>query len=363
MADNLNRPDEGKKPGATKPVEKPGITESQHVQDSALRLLYLALCSTEPGEKALIADKAGSESKAITLAREALKQVLAGGQSDVGVKELKELKETNSTLKEEVAKLVEHQKQLLSTNSLELLQYVMPYGLFRRRLLDDHPLEKKELSEYVASNFFSHGPVFAFIQASTMAVHLGQALAKARMDATTLLYSNSVAFPLTVLADHGRHSVYAFCGNSFDNLCGGWLFHHEDLETTAELVKLFKRERSPITQSFLMPLATTLEDGVFYHGMDSANLARILATEAKEIILLTTADRLYERESELPAIHPWTRPFGSNSGWDQFQGKTKVVIGGDKAGIELPKYAERLHAKGLQVHWRCPVKTEWQRLG
>ena len=66
----------------------------------------------------------------------------------------------------------------LAENAKELLDWFLPNGALRKQFQNDHPQEKREMAEYAVGKFLTPvQPVRCFIQASTMAIHLGYAIA------------------------------------------------------------------------------------------------------------------------------------------------------------------------------------------
>lgn len=255
----------------------------------------------------------------------------------------------------QLASSMYQQQGLLPEHAEEIIAVCLPQSALWRRYALESPREKAAIADYVLQEFI-HNDVRSFVQASTAAIYLGQRLGTLRRH-NTLFYTNSVVFPMAALQEGVFHQVYSFCGPIFDQLCGGWLFAHEDAQTAEELRNLFRRPSAPLTTAFLMPLAMKVSGGPYYARAESARMSEILIAEAKHIVIMMPAKRLYDHDEELPGIDAWNNAYGGH--WKELEKRISIVISGTPRKKALQSFVEAFANEGLEVHWQDPASGKW----
>jgi hypothetical protein len=263
---------------------------------------------------------------------------------------------------EQVRSLLAHNRPSVAERlkSEELVRACMPRILpdvqdpdesglqFWWRLATDHAREKDILGQYAAQEYVRDG-LRCFVQASTSALYFGKHIAKLHKQKSTLFYTNSIYFPMTVLSQSNFHSVFSFCGPIYDAMCGGWLFEMGDQETQDQLRLLFRRPKDKLTTVFLMPLA--IKGGqIYFPRRETALLASILIDEAEHVIILSPAARVYGPDQALKTEHHVQSPTR-----DLRNKQPTLVVCGNADERESTLQAVR--DSGFQVKW-LPCPTE-----
>jgi hypothetical protein len=237
-----------------------------------------------------------------------------------------------------------------------LVSIFLSHGALCQHYRNDSPDEKRKIAEHVVESFFKNG-LRCFVQASTAAIHLGEAIGKpGRVSCPSLIYTNSVVLPITVLREEGPHHVYTICGGMYDELCGGWLFTADDSEAAGHVRGLFKRAKDPLTTAFISPIATTVDEGIYFHRGDTTRLVQILLESAPHLVIMTPANRVYQSKPE-KNDHPWSLA----GRWREFRGRVSLVMGHNPAQSVLP-FVELFGQKQLDVHWFDEVSHEWKSI-
>lgn len=326
-----------------------------------------ALESSATGREAFEALRTRN-SKAPALARQTIIELLsqavhmdraalvsdAGGEPDAPPKWFIE---AHGELSRSVNTLISACDRLLEAYQKGLVQVFLSHGA----LLNNYELqkvEKAELARRVVDKFFKPSALRCFIQASTMTIHLGEQLGKSsEVPGGGLFYTNSIVFPITVLREQGPYHVWTFCGKNYDEKCGGWLFPTDDKETERHLRELFGRGDGQLTTAFVAPIATTVEEGIYFHRHDTAGLVRILAENAGHLVIMSLADRIYPDRT-----HEGTTAWCPCRQWGGFQGRVSLVIGRDSAEKPMDQLARQLHDKGVDVQWLDHATGDWKHL-
>lgn len=271
-------------------------------------------------------------------------------------------------------KTYQEQKELLSevkavcgklndAHQRNLVKALISHAVFLNNLDEDVPEEKETIAQHVVETFFKKDKLNCFIQASTQAVHLAEALAHTReTTAGCLLYTNSIAVPPAYLKEGARHAVYVFCGPSYDEECAAWLYPPGD-DTEKELRKLFSPERgAPLTTSFLSPMVTTVGEGIFYRRTDTTEFTRVLVEGSKQLVIMSPANRVFEtiddyheNKSRHCALNWADLPIGTK--------EVILIIGPHPPTQHIPDWARRIARAGVQVHWYNAMDNTWKPEG
>ena len=283
-------------------------------------------------------------------------------RSEADMKEAPQwFKDSFNSQQDLLKKVAELSGKLNDAHQQCLITELIANGVFLYHLKHDVPAEKRRIARHVVDLFFKDKRLSCFIQASTAAVHLAEALAIDR-DARKgcLLYTNSIAVPAAYLSRGARHSVYTFCGPVYDDECGAWLYGTRDgEETEAELRKLFRRDDDRLTVSFLSPLVTSVQEGVFYRRTEAAEFASVLCDESRQIVVMAPSNRVLERIESYDKDknrHPAAT-------WDGLMDNNKevwLVIGPTGADKHMADSAQALADKGISVHWYDQDEQKWK---
>ena len=255
------------------------------------------------------------------------------------------LREELSRSRGEVAGLKAELESLVKRLDCEDLRaFLKPHAKFLDRLENDHPKEKAAIARHVAKTYFEKENFRCFVQASTLAIPLGQEIA-ARGTAGVLIYTNSVPFPLTILRDGSGQFVYSFCGGEYDAVCAGWLFSRRDTRTRDELRRLFARSEDRLTAAVVMPLLVTADGKLHFRRDETAFLVEELGALADQLIVLAVGDRLAVTSHRtdlscytLPAVTP--------------QKSIEVITGGAPTnGIGKEEVLGPLRERGVGATW------------
>lgn len=314
-------------------------------------ILHQALFSNSNAQHAVAAAKAaalgvGDPVEATNLSRIAIGAFLESVHScglsalDVG------------NLRDSITELLDLKRALFGNHFKDLLDILKPHGELVRRYREDHPSEKKAIADYICRTFLAQGPSRCFLQGSTAAIHLGQAIAGAAIPATSLFYTNSVMFPVAALRPNAHYSVYTFCGPTYDPVCGGWLFPPGDRTTAGMLRRLFDRQDEALKTAYLMPLVVS-PLGTYYQREETALLCRILIENAKELIILATPDRLRIAEDEVGDLK-----HDEVGQWAKLGKPVSLVVAGESDRQE--EFTHRFAAEGVNVHWGSLSTSEWR---
>lgn len=255
-----------------------------------------------------------------------------------------------TALTAEVKALRDQQVQFMQTG-----QYfsMVPASPFIHRLYHEHFYEKCHVGFFAAQRFFadlkwgSH----CFVQSSTIAHCLMMSVdANPNIDGSCLIYTNSAVAPIPLLFGNtiSRHSIWPFRGHLFDNACGGWLLPASDEPAFNALRELFQRKTDPLETAFITPRYIIPNDAVYFEREEAASLANVLATEAKNVVLLAVGDRVKASRNELPegvAIFPALQRVMANS-----REKITAVISWPRQG--LPAIAGQLKGSVGTLHWQ-----------
>lgn len=263
-----------------------------------------------------------------------------------------------AALTDEVKALRDQQVQFMQSG-----QYfsMVPASPFIHRLYHEHYYEKCHVGYFAAQRFFadlkwgSH----CFVQSSTIAHCLMMSVdANPNIDGSCLIYTNSAVAPIPLLfgSTISRHSIWPFRGHLFDNACGGWLLPASDEPAFNALRELFQRKTDPLETAFITPRYIVPNDAVYFEREEAASLANVLATEAKQVVLLAVGDRVKASRNELPAgvtVYPALHRVMTNA-----REKITAVIGWPQHGPQ--PVAQKLKASVGTLHWQC---TEgWQEV-
>ncbi len=352
MSDNSN----STKPRQTVPAPSNKGNSDADLYSPVMKFLYLTLFGSDRGQAALMKAKEADlqkDGQAVVTARNDFTQIMTELFRDSLTQSF--FGESVKDIKSSVDRLTQDLEQLLSRHSRDLLEVLLPHGLLRQRFICDHPNEKAAIAKYASKNFLSP-KLHCFIQASTMAIHLGNAIAE-NPAATTgcLFYTNSIVFPLTVLRDQCPHAVYSFCGSSYDPMCGGWLFPPHDAKTSDEFRHLFLREEGRLSTAFLMPISTSISEGPAFLRNETAWMARIAIDHAQKIVIMSTADRICETPPQPPTTHRCLE-----GGWGQIPpGKVVLIVAGETPAPVRSKLCAGFAEKNIDVHWHNPATNSW----
>ena len=238
-------------------------------------------------------------------------------------------------------------------------------GALEHRYENDHAEEKRRAATYVAQTFFNDQRAFCFVQASITAIHLAQQLAQRQLVAGSLFYTNSIVFPLVMLQKHPEVSVYAFCGTDYDNLCGGWLPRHDDLEARKYLESLFNRGETSLQDAIVTPIALSCDTGdLFFTRSELISMVEVLARQSKRVIVMTFTSRIFgsSNDAQNGFLNSSLHGFSNGGNWRVGDQPAQLVIARDDdalAGLDWGQSLEMLHQRGFDVHWQ-DAELQWQ---
>ncbi|MBN2023418.1 MAG: hypothetical protein JW809_11575 [Pirellulales bacterium] len=172
----------------------------------------------------------------------------------------------------------------------DVLRVLQPHGKFWRQY-DEDLSEKKRIAKHVVATFVKGKNIRCFLQASTMAVTIAEAIAESDLT-EMLIHTNSVFVPAVLLRDHMRRSVYAFCGGVYDELCGGWLYGENDTQAETELRGLFRRDLQKLDTAFVMPRIVSPNGIIYYRDRDAQRLVGAMVAESPQICVLAVGNRV-----------------------------------------------------------------------
>lgn len=284
-------------------------------------------------------------------------QYLGTVTDDIAVKDA--VLEPLNRLAEVIAGMQQQQQHFMNYS---VVNGLVPSGPFLSRFHGDHPDQKRSLSSYVASTFFSQRrtPQRCFIQASSTTLHLTQTLdSDPTVPDRCLIYTNSAVahLPLLFSRSNGKHTIWPFCGKSFDPICAGWQIPNDDTESFDALRNLFERKQEPLKTAYLMPVFVTPDQVVFYEKSEAAQFANVLAT-AEEVVVLTVGNRILESEGLLHSqdfMHHKFYPALQNVARE----KIKLVVAMPEC--EIPPFAKKFTENFGEVHWQST--KGWSVLG
>ncbi len=209
-------------------------------------------------------------------------------------------------MRDDINALREQQVGLIQNGQLFSM---VPASPFIQRLYQEHYYEKWHVGKFAAQRFFGElkWGSRCFVQSSTIAHYLMMHVdSNPSIDGSCLIYTNSAVAPIPLLFGRtmSRHSIWPFRGHLFDNACGGWLLPTNDQLAIDALRELFRRKDWPLDTVFITPRYITPSDGFFFEREEAAFLATVLATEAKNVVILCLGDRVKASRQELPNGSP-----------------------------------------------------------
>ena len=309
-----------------------------------LRVIHEAI-STDKLGPAVIAIKEQAEDGAAKSSRTYLRDIAEVAFKEQSKKLIAAIQEQGAVQAKALNVLSEaiHHERVIAT--------LQPHSEFLRRLENERVSEKELIADYAVKTFFKD-VVRCFIQASSLAIHLGRRIANQHAYGT-LIYTNSAALPITILREKCGEVVYAFCGPEYDPACAAWLFRRSNTETRTELMHLFTRDRDRLDTAFLMPIRLDSEGGLYYEKDESSYLVELLVGQATKIVVLATADRFIDLpQASSPAYHKTDL---------LFEGKdVHIVVASDSTSGAQPNLAIKLSKKGATVHIGHPKGSEWR---
>lgn len=258
---------------------------------------------------------------------------------------------------------------LQRVTSQDISAFLVP-GALKARYYNEHAEEKKALARYLAHNpvFFPRDKqVFAFVQASVTAIHLARELAEKGLRPGCLFGTNSVVLPMILLQDNCQVSVYTLCGLEYDNLCGGWLPRHDDDEAKRYLYSLFAREKDPLQDAYITPMAVMGEHATLcFTRNELLSVINILLERAKRLVIMTVSSRVFPTRADAEA-HPalmYTQLHGLSLENRLSPGgeRPQLVISRDHSDQRSDDDLRRLIgqlATGMDIHWQ-DLKGDWR---
>jgi hypothetical protein len=334
---------------------KQGGKQYAHMQEQwadLVQIFHQAFFTTADADRALVAAReAAVGGFASSEATNLVRKVIGAFLDDIVPRGFANA-ETEG-FRDSISKLAEVKRSLLANHFKDMLDILSAEGELRKRYTQDHPYENRTIAEYVARMFLAQGPPRCFVQASTAAIYLGQAIARAEIPPTSLFYTNSIVFPLAVLRPNAHYAVYTFCGSIYDPVCGGWLFPVGDSATADMLRNLYNRQDAPLKIAYLMPDAIS-PGGVYYQRAESALLCRILIEESSQIVILATPNRLREDKDRGDAC------YCAEAGQLAMREKpvSLVVAGRDDRRDDI---TDCFLSLGVTVHWGDVATGKWQQ--
>ena len=226
---------------------------------------------------------------------------------------------------------------------------------FVARIRDQAPV-KSEIGRRVAEVFFTEQRRPTFVLASSTAVHLGLQLRRLPTVIGTLLYTNSVAFPLAALNDCSPHEVASFWGRNYDDRCGGWLPVIGDEHFYSALRNCFSPGSYGLTTAVVTPRKLSIEHGLHFVRPETAKMARCLIESAEDTIVMLPADRICTSLE----VSEQSSAFPSGANWRRLGKRIHIVAAGTAANCG--DWTHRLAEQGLAVHYLPPESSVWQAI-
>jgi len=175
-----------------------------------------------------------------------------------------------------------------------------------------------------------------FLQASTTAFHVVEALHNGRFGRGSVIHTNSFAVPYLLLGKGRDHSsffsVYPISGDVKDYLCDGWLYTSNDQVANTYVRSLFERPHYRIQKVFLTPQFVDVEGKCYFGREETIPLFETALEMAEEVVVLTPGPRILPDRRLLPS--------NSQISWSESRirrnGKTKAlnwVVGGETKSL------------------------------
>ncbi|WP_145439703.1 hypothetical protein [Gimesia chilikensis] len=357
-------------------AKKTDPQSSEHPAEENLALLKVielleSIYCTDDLEKIKVAVKDGQpgiEPRARTEIYKILRFLLeeAGFQ-----KAFLELRETIHTASERV-------DSLLSEMTRGDLGQFLAQGTLQTRYEKEHPAPKKCAARFVAQNLLNNrkkspvqqSPISCFVQASVTSIHLACELTDSHVSlaAGSLFYTNSIAFPLILLQQRDDISVYTLCGTGYDSLCGGWYPDREDQDAREHLQSLFNREKNPLQEAILTPIAvaaTADHVDLFFTRQEIVEMVNIMVDCSSRLILMAFRSRIFNSRDEATQNFMNTNLYQVKStDWNSKNAAPILVVADDEKDIrteqEWKETVKRLSDQGFEVYWQ-DAQSKWHQ--
>ncbi|QDU49368.1 hypothetical protein [Gimesia panareensis] len=279
-------------------------------------------------------------------------------------------------LRETIHTASERMDSMLSEMTRGDLGQFLAQGTLQTRYEKEHPAPKKCVARFVAQNFLNskknsplnQSPISCFVQASVTSIHLACELTDNHVAITpgSLFYTNSIAFPLILLQQRDDISVYTLCGTGYDSLCGGWFPDRDDQDAREHLKSLFKREKNPLRDAILTPIAVAVTSEhveLFFTRQEIVEMVNIMVDCSSRLILMSFRSRIFNsRDEATQNFMNTTLHQVKPTDWNSKSPAPILVVADDEKDIrteqEWKETVRRLSQQGFEVYWQ-DAQSKW----